>query len=274
MEAPWPETHLHLDVLGTVLALGLGYFYAERRLRRLIAPAARPASPGQWVMWYLGLLTMFIVSSWPLHDIGETALFSVHMVEHMVIVYVSAPLLLLGLPRWMADATIGHPRVARYLRPLVHPVPAFTVLTVALIAIHWPVAVETMITSEPAHFIIHLVLFLGALLAWMPVRSPTPALPRIGTPMQMMYLFFHSLLPTIPASFLTFSSAPIYPIYGDASLAWGIDPVTDQTVAGLIMKLGGGVLLWAAIAIIWFRWVSREREWDRMEADLRSEPIP
>lgn len=274
MPAPWPEPHFHLDVLGTVLVLGLAYAYAERRLRPLLAPATPPTTLGQRAMWYGGLATMFVVSSWPLHDIGESALFSVHMVEHMVIVYVSAPLLLLGLPRWMADATIGHPTVARFLRPLVHPVPAFTVLTIALIAIHWPAAVEAMIASAPAHFLIHLVLFLGALLAWMPVRSPTPAFSRLGPPMQMLYLFLHSLLPTIPASFLTFSSAPIYEVYGDASLAWGIDPVTDQTVAGLIMKLGGGALIWAAIVVIWFKWVSREREWDRIEAELRSETTP
>lgn len=272
MPAPWPEPHLHLDVLGTVLALALGYAYAELRLRPLLAPSARGASRRQWVVWYLGILTMFVVSSWPFHDIGEQALFSVHMVEHMVIVYVSAPLLLLGMPRWMADATIGRPAVARFLRPLVHPVPAFTILTAALIGIHWPAAVEAMLTNELAHFLIHALLFVGALVAWMPVRSPTPALPRLGPPMQMVYLFLHSLLPTIPASFLTFSSVAVYPIYGDAALAWGIDPVTDQTVAGLIMKLGGGVLLWAAIAVIWFRWVSGEREWDRMEAELRSEP--
>lgn len=272
MPSPWPEAHLHLDVLGLALALALAYALAEIRIRPLVAPASHRATRRQWVLWYAGLLTMAAVSSWPIHDIGESSLFSVHMVEHMVIIYLSAPLLLLGMPRWMADLTLGHPGVVRFLRPLVHPVPAFTLLTVALIAIHWPPAVETMIESPPSHFAIHLVLFGSALVAWMPVRSPTPRLPRLGPPLQMFYLFLHSLLPTVPASFLTFSSVAIYPVYGDASLAWGIDPITDQTVAGLIMKLGGGVLLWAAIAVIWFRWVSREREWDRMEADLRSGP--
>lgn len=269
---PWPEPHLHLDVLATVVALGLVFAYAELRLRPLLAPTARPASAGQWVMWYGGLTAMLVVSSWPFHDIGETALFSVHMVEHMVIIYVSAPLLLLGLPRWLAELTLGRPAVARLLRPVVHPVPAFTILTAILIAIHWPPAVAGMVNSELIHFLVHLGLFLAALIAWMPVRSPTPALPRLGNPMRMFYLFLHSLLPTIPASFLTFSSAPIYPVYGDAALAWGITPLADQTVAGLIMKLGGGLLLWGAIAVMWFRWVSKERDWDRMESELRSQP--
>lgn len=267
---PWPEPHLHLDVLGTVLALGVAYAYSETRLRRLVAPDAAAATRGQWILWYSGLLLMFVVSSWPFHDIGESDLFSVHMVEHMVIVYLSAPLLLLGLPRWMADATIGRPAIARILRPVTRAVPAFVILNVAMIAIHWPEAVTAMLSSDLAHFTIHVGLFGAALIAWMPVRSPTAALPRLREPMQMLYLFLHSLLPTIPASFLTFSSVPIYPIYGEAALAWGVNPVDDQTVAGIIMKVGGGLLLWTAIAVIWFRWVSREREWDRIESELRS----
>lgn len=265
---PWPEPHLHLDVLAIVVVLAVAFAYGEWRLRPLVAPHEPPARRGQWVKWYLGLGFMFAVSSWPIHDIGETALFSVHMVEHMVIVYVSAPLLLLGLPRWMADRTIGHPKVAPVLRPITRPVPAFVFLNVAMIAIHWPEAVRAMLTSDVAHFLIHLVLFVAALIAWTPVRSPTPALPRLSEPMQMLYLFCHSLLPTIPASFLTFSTKPIYPIYGDAALEWGITPLDDQTIAGVIMKIGGGLLIWGAIGVIWFRWVKRERDWDEIEAEL------
>jgi cytochrome c oxidase assembly factor CtaG len=149
-------------------------------------------------------------------------------------------------------------------------VPAFIILNVAMIAIHWPTVVELMLKSDLAHFSVHAGLFLSALVAWMPVRSPTPALPRMRPPQQMLYLLFHSILPTIPASFLTFSSVALYPVYGDAALEWGLTAVADQTIAGVIMKLAGGILLWTAIAIIWFRWVGEERRWDELEAELRS----
>jgi putative membrane protein len=105
---------------------------------------------------------------------------------------------------------------------------------------------------------------------WMPVLSPTTAIPRLPPPGQMGYLFAQSLLPTIPASFLTFSTVPLYPVYGDAALAFGITAVADQTIAGVIMKLGGGLLLWATIAVIWFRWTKQEREWERLESTLRA----
>jgi putative membrane protein len=86
----------------------------------------------------------------------------------------------------------------------------------------------------------------------------------------MFYLFAQSLLPTIPASFLTFSSVPIYPVYGDAAMAFGLTAVADQTVAGVIMKIGGGLLLWSTIAVIWFRWTKQEREWESIESTLRA----
>lgn len=267
---PWPAWHLHLDVWGLVVALGLAYWYAERRLRPLVAPQAHPATVGQAWRWYGGLALLAAVSSWPFHDIGETALFSVHMIEHMVLVLVVPPLLLAGIPRWIADRTLGHPGVARVLRPAARAVPAFAIFNVVLVAIHWPLVVELMLTSTIGHFTVHALLFGAALLTWLPVVSPTPAIPRLGAPLQMLYLFLHSLIPTVPASFLTFSYAPIYPVYGDAALAWGITAVTDQTVAGLIMKLGGGLLLWGRIALIWFRWYGEERRWDRLERELRA----
>jgi putative membrane protein len=78
-----------------------------------------------------------------------------------------------------------------------------------------------------------------------------------------------SLLPTVPASFLTFSSVALYPVYGDAALEFGLTAVADQTIAGIIMKLGGGLIIWITIAVIWFRWAAEEREWDKVESSLR-----
>ncbi len=269
---PWPTPHVHWDVLGTIFVLGFAYAYAETRLRRLVAPGSPPATRRQWWQWFGGLFFMLVVSSWPLHDIAETSLFSVHMIEHLVIAYVTAPMLLMGMPRWMADATIGRPAVARILRPFVHPVAAFVVFNSVMIAIHWPDMVTIMVTNSFGHFLIHATLFATALATWMPILSPTPALPKLRRPMQVLYLFGQSILPTIPASFLTFSTTPFYPVYGDAALAWGITPLADQTVAGVIMKLGGGFLILIVMAVIWFRWVTEERKWDEIEAELRSMP--
>ena len=63
---------------------------------------------------------------------------------------------------------------------------------------------------------------------------------------------------------------PLYPVYGDASLAYGLTAVEDQTIAGLIMKLGGTLYFWLLMTVIWFRWASQEKQWDRIEEELRA----
>ncbi len=273
MNWPLPPWHPHWDVWAFLFVLAFGYFYADARIRPHVAPTSEPATGRQRAQFVAGLALLWVVSDWPIHDIAESALFSLHMVEHLVIAYVTPPLLLIGMPRWMADATFGNRRVLPVLRPLTHPVLAFTVFNVLLIAIHAPDAVALMITNELAHFVQHGLLFGAAILAWLPVVSPTPLLPRMKTPARMLYLFFQTILPTVPASFLTFSTTPIYPIYGDAATAYGTTALADQTIAGIIMKLGGGFLLWGIIVAMWYRWIQEERRWDAIERELAASDL-
>jgi cytochrome c oxidase assembly factor CtaG len=91
-----PPWHPHYDVWLLVFLLAYGYWYADRRLRPVIAPDQPGATTGQKWQWYLAVFFLWFVSGWPVHDLGETALFTVHMVEHMVIALVIPPLLLRG----------------------------------------------------------------------------------------------------------------------------------------------------------------------------------
>jgi putative membrane protein len=205
-----------------------------------------------------------------MHDLAEQSLYWIHMVNHMVLTLVAPPLLVLGFTRPMADHVLERFRVLGWLRPLCRPAPAFVIFNFGLIATHWPDAVALSLRNELAHFAIHAFLFLSAGLMWMPVTSPTPAIPRIVPPMQLLYLFLNSILPIVPAGFLTFSEIPLYPAYGNSSLAFGLSPVADQTIAGLIMKIVGTLILWVVMAFIWFRWASEEKRWDRLEEELRA----
>jgi putative membrane protein len=93
---------------------------------------------------------------------------------------------------------------------------------------------------------------------WWPVLGPIPDLPKLTPLMGMGYLFLQSLIPTIPASFLTFADEPVYEIYETLPRLWGLSALDDQLIAGLIMKIGGGAVLWTAIAVIFFRWAFEE----------------
>jgi putative membrane protein len=107
--------------------------------------------------------------------------------------------------------------------------------------------------------------------------SPLVELPALTPPAQLMYLFVQSLAPTIPASFLTFGHTLLYPVYGTFPRIWGISALNDQLIAGLLMKIVGGLILWGFIGTIFFRWHAREERdgWDALalrhvERELRS----
>lgn len=265
-----PAWHVHIDVWLVLGAFGFAYWYLTTRIRPLLQPLPPPPTGRERTLFYAGLALLVIVSNWPMHDLAETSLYSVHMVNHFVMTLIAPPLMLIGLNRQLADRVFGHPLVYPWLRHLARPAPAFAIFNLGMIASHWPEAVALSLRNELAHFLIHAFLFLSAILMWIPVVSRSILVPRLRPPTRMVYLFLNSILPTFPASFLTFSQVPIYPAYGDAALAFGLTAVEDQTIAGLIMKLGGTLLLWAVIAITWFKWANDEKRWDQIEQDLRT----
>ena len=170
------------------------------------------------------------------------------------------------MPAWLLRRFL-HPRlVARAFGFLTKPLVALIVFNSALLFVHWPAVVELSVSSEWAHFGLHLLLVSTALLMWWPVMSPLPEFPALPAPGQMLYLFLQSLAPTIPASFLTFGDHLLYPVYGTFPRIWGMSALTDQLLAGLIMKLIGGAILWVFITAIFFRWYRQEHRPDGWDA--------
>ena len=249
--------HVHLDVVGVVVALVVGFVYGVRRLAPRHAPTAEPAVTGRQIAWFTTGVALFaLVEGWPFHDVAEGSLFTAHMVEHMVLALLVPPMLLKGTPWWLLRLVVRP--VLPVLRILTRPLIALILFNVVLAAIHAPPVLEAMVTSEVVHFVFHAALIGSAFLMWWPVLGPIPDLPRLPPFMAMGYLFLQSLVPTIPASFLTVASEPVYEVYETLPRLWGISVMTDQLVAGLIMKIGGGIVLWTAITVIWFTWAAEE----------------
>jgi putative membrane protein len=89
----------------------------------------------------------------------------------------------------------------------------------------------------------------ASLLMWMPVIGPIEEF-RIGVPGKMIYLFLQSVVPTVPAAWLTFAEGSVYDAYETPIRLWGISVTSDQQLAGAVMKLVGGMYLWAIVIYI------------------------
>lgn len=260
MRASFPvDWHPHPEVWALVAALLVAYFWALRVLGpRHAEPIEFAATKRQKTFFVLGCATILIAADWPVHDLAESYLYSFHMIQHMLLTFAAVPLLMLGTPAWLWRVIVRPRPVLTVARFLARPLIALVVFNVVLVFTHWPTMVTASVEHEPVHFGLHLLLFLSAMVMWTPVLSPIIELPRLSYPGRMLFLFLQSLVPTVPASFLTFGDKPLYHVYEAFPRLWGISAHTDQLVAGLIMKIAGGAILWTIIAVMFFRWFALE----------------
>ena len=266
----FPHWHFHPDVWLLVCLLEGAYLLAVRHHR-----GTHATSPRKVAAFTAGVGVIWLASDWPIHDLAEHYLYSFHMVQHLLFTLVAAPLLLLGTPTWMAEKLLAPRWLFTSVRGVSRPIVNLFQANLVLVLSHWPLIVTATIRHHPLHFVAHAVLLTSALIMWMPVVSPHPAIPRLAPLTQMIYLFMQTIIPTIPASFLTFGKSMLYPIYGTVPRLWGANALTDQQVAGLIMKIGAGFYLWMIIGVIFFRWYDREEKkprdillWEDVEREL------
>jgi putative membrane protein len=254
-----PAWQPHPDVWLIVGLLVAAYAVAVTRVGpRHVSPGQAVVTRFQTVCFGAGALAILVASDYPIHDLAEGYLFSIHMVQHLVYALVAAPLLLLGTPAWMARVILSPPGFLRATRRLSRFFAATVLYNVVLVFTHVPATVDVALRYGIAHFGLHALLLLSSLIVWMPILSPLPEVPRLYPPLGMFYLFLQSVVPTVPASFLTFGRTPLYRVYETFPRLWGITALDDMQAAGLIMKIGAGTLIWGIITIVFFRWFRRE----------------
>jgi hypothetical protein len=130
----------------------------------------------------LGLGAMFGTLNGPVHDISDYYLFTGHMVQHLVLTFVTPPLLLLGVPGWMLRPALAQRHVAAVARAVTTPRAAFAIFNLTLAFWHLPPNYNSAMYYHEVHILQHLMFLVTAVLAWWPLLSPLPELPRLSYP--------------------------------------------------------------------------------------------
>src|SRR5690606_13942838 len=148
-----PSFELHPEVLvlvGAVVAMG---WWAVRVIGPKVVPAGEPVvTTGQRRWFAAGVAVLFVASMWPMHDISEQRLYSVHMVQHSLLSFVVPPMFLLATPRWLARLVVGE---GTWLRRLCHPVLAGGLFNAVTVFLHWQWAVNTSVENGAVHYGLH-----------------------------------------------------------------------------------------------------------------------
>ncbi|MBJ7294475.1 MAG: cytochrome c oxidase assembly protein, partial [Ilumatobacteraceae bacterium] len=224
---------------------------AIRVLGPKVVPNGEVISRKQIRTFSLMIFLLLISTDWPLHDIAEEYLYSMHMLQHTILTYIVPPLALLATPEWLFRLLVGKGRTYRVIRFLTRPVIAAVTYNSVLLITHIPALVNRSAAGGPLHYSLHVLLVFSALMLWTPLCGPAKEW-RMSYGAMMVYLFCTSLVPSIPAGWLTFAEGSVYNHYDTPVRVWGMSVLSDQQLAGGIMKLGGAVFLWALIITIFF----------------------
>ena len=248
---PW-RFQPHPEVWLLVVAVLFSYIYAVRVLGPAVVKNGPAITTKQRNAFIAGVLLLWLASDWPVHDIAEEYLYSMHMFQHMVLSYFMPPLILLAIPKWMFDAVLGAGRVRKTFNWLAKPVIAGVLFNAIVMITHIPQIVNRSVSNAPLHYSMHVLLVVTALLVWVPICGPDRKL-HLQSGGKMIYLFLMSVVPTVPAAWLTFAEGAVYKHYDTAIRVWGLSVTTDQQIAGAIMKTGGAIFLWSIVVFLFFK---------------------
>ena len=223
-------------VAGT-LALAAGYLWLIRGGAR-----ATTWSPMARVYFTAGLVVLFLALESPIDVAGDRYLFSLHMLQHLLLAMIVPPLLLLGLPEeWRA-----------FDRLRVAPLAAIIIFNLVLAVWHLPFLYEATLRNEPLHVLEHLSFLATGILFWWPIIQPSRSPRAMATVGKIAYLGFAGVPPTILGLAFILSPTVLYPFYAAAPRVTPLSPLDDQLWAGLIMFGLGNLIYFVAIWIIFF----------------------
>lgn len=249
---PWQQWDLHPSVVIGLALLGGLYVYWGG----LAAPRRRVAS------FAAALAVLGIALNGPLHNLSDAYLFSAHMAQHLVLTLVFPPLLLYGTPAWVVRPLLRPRWVSGFARWATRPLMAGLFFSVPITLWHFPQFYQAALEHHAQHIVQHLVFIATAVIMWWPVLSPVPELPRASYLTQLLYLFVLGLPMSLAGAMITLAEGVLYPFYAAAPRVWGLTPLADQQLGGLLMWVVGTIYLWITATVVWFRWSARAERGD------------
>jgi cytochrome c oxidase assembly factor CtaG len=251
---------------------GLLYVRADRRVRRERGDRRFPRARRREFL--AGLAIVFVALESPI-DTGSASSFWLHMVQHLLLTMVAAPLLVLGAPvtlALLASAPADRRRLSAALRSgpvraLSEPIVAWVLFFGVLWGSHFSGWYEASLTSDGIHALEHLAYLVTAVMFWMPVVGRDPAPAGLSHPARILYLFFAMASMAFLGLALLSAKHVLYPTY--ATVEGTAKALADQRIGGTLMWVVGMFQIVPALGLVMLAWMrADEREALRIDAQL------
>ncbi len=285
IDAPKPGvwtllTRWEFDPLFMIVAGAASWWYltATRSVSR-----AHPNSP--WprkrsACFFSGIAVMVIaVMSPPFSYDG--VLFVVHMWQHILLMMVAAPLLLLGTPITLLLRSVSGPTRRNVIMPMLHsramraitfPVFAWLIFAGTMWGSHFSPLFNAALEHETVHWFEHMLYVTVALMFWWQVIALDPTPWRMAHPIRMLFVFLQMPQNSFLALAIYDTNRVLYSHYATSLRTWGPTPLEDQQLAGITMWVVGDLLFLAALGFVVASWVKHEeREGKRQDRALARE---
>jgi putative membrane protein len=246
-----------LGLLALIGAYTSGALYLQRQGRWGAEITARHVA-----FFAIGVFVLVFALISPIDYIGENYLFSIHMVQHILLAMVAPALILLGIPRWMMQWVLDVLRIGWLVRWVSNPIVAFIAFNTALIAWHFPALYEAALRDPIVHIAEHLFFISTGFLSWYPVVDPARQHPAFHPPVKVLYLFLFVIPSGVLGAVIAFAPQPLYAAYAAAPRLWGLGVMDDQAIAGGIMWVPGWAIYFVALSIVFAAWMRREEQVD------------
>lgn len=217
-------------------------------------------------MFLTGTAIIFFALVSPLDELGDEYLFSAHMVQHLLLTIVGPPLLVLGTPGWLFKPIVSNPVLLRIGKCLTFPALAFFLYNADFWLWHAPPLYDATLSNENLHILEHMTFLVFAVINWWPIFSPLEeGLPPLPIGGQILYLFLSGMPTVALGAGLTFLPPLYVPYVQQPVRAWGLSPVTDQQLGGLIMWVPGNIVSIVIMSILFIRWMQIQDAKQRAE---------
>lgn len=266
----WSEWSFEPGIVVSLIVLGAWYARGAWVMRSHAPHAPRTSAI---VAFACGWLTLVVALVSPVHEVSEQ-LFSMHMVQHELLMALAAPLLVAARPGpalvW-AIPPRQRPVLVRVVRSgpvratwhaLTQPLTAWLVQGIIIWVWHLPVLFEATLRSDGVHALQHLAFLGSAVTFWWSIMHGR----RAARGLAILSLFTTAVHTGVLGALMTFARTPWYPAYGPGPAAWGLSPIADQQLAGLIMWIPASAAYLVAALSTAYRWL-RDSEWEVSERE-------
>ena len=251
-------------LLGGIVTAIVAYFLAVGPMRSRLAPGEQFPTRHA-VVFAVGMIMLFLNEGSPLHDLAERYLLSAHMVQHLLLTYAVAPVILAGIPSWLFKAVLLG-RMERVSRVLLQPLVTFLAFSLALAVYHVPAIYNLALANTSVHHAVHFVILIVSLMLWFPLMTTVAELPRPPFLVRLVYLFLLPVAQLPIFAGVSFSDGPLYSAYQHMpTRAFGLGVMEDQALSGVIMKVAGLFAFGIAFVVIFFAWYRSETKTKRTE---------